>query len=88
MIGVASYNLLLVASGVAVGGVEATPKVWDIAAVWVIVQAAGGTFIFLKDPRLFPLTIGTNYGNKSIPSLVVNQERFVLLLKPLVECIL
>ena len=88
MIGVASYNLLLVASGVAVGGVEATPKVWDIAAVWFIVQAAGGTFIFLKDPRLFPLTIGTNYGNKSIPSLVVNQERFVLLLKPLVECIL
>ncbi|EHJ14578.1 hypothetical protein CWATWH0003_0745 [Crocosphaera watsonii WH 0003] len=34
------------------------------------------------------MTIGTNYGNKSIPSLVVNQERFVLLLKPLVECIL
>ena len=88
MIGVASYNLLLVASGVAVGGVEATPKVWDIAAVWVIVQAAGGTFIFLKDPQLFPLTIDTNYGNKSIPSLVVNKEKFVLLLKPLVECIL
>ncbi|MGK7955560.1 MAG: inositol monophosphatase family protein [Crocosphaera sp.] len=87
MIGVASYNLLLVASGAAVGGVEATPKVWDIAAVWVIVQAAGGAFIFLKDPSLFPLTIGKNYGKKSIPSLVVNQSKFVSLFKPLVNCI-
>ncbi|MEL4898433.1 inositol monophosphatase family protein [Crocosphaera sp. Alani8] len=88
MIGVASYNLLLVASGAAVGGVEATPKVWDIAAVWVIVQAAGGKFIFLKDADLFPLTIGENYASKSIPSLVVNRQEYVSLFKPLVECIL
>ncbi|EAZ91723.1 inositol monophosphatase family protein [Crocosphaera chwakensis] len=88
MIGVASYNLLLVASGAAVGGVEATPKIWDIAAVWVIVQAAGGSFIFLENTAFFPLTIGENYGKKSIPSLVVNQSKFISLFKPLVECVL
>ena len=88
MIGVASYNLLLVASGAVVGGVEATPKVWDIAAVWVIVQAAGGVFLFLENEAIFPLTIGNNYGSKSIPSLAINRPEFVALFKPLVECIL
>ncbi|MBO1346009.1 MAG: inositol monophosphatase family protein [Hormoscilla sp. GUM202] len=42
MLGVATYNLLTVAAGIAIGGVEATPKIWDIAAVWAILQAAGG----------------------------------------------
>jgi myo-inositol-1(or 4)-monophosphatase len=88
MIGVASYNLLLVACGAAVGGVEATPKVWDIAAVWVIVQAAGGMFLFLEDTPIFPLTIGKDYANYSLPCLAVNQPQFVSIFKPLVECIL
>ncbi|MEA5508931.1 inositol monophosphatase family protein [Crocosphaera sp. UHCC 0190] len=88
MIGVASYNILLVACGAALGGVEATPKVWDIAAVWVIIQAAGGVLISLKDESIFPLTIGRNYGRYSFPCLVVSQAEFVPLFKPLVECIL
>lgn len=53
MIGVASYNLLLVADGTVLGGVEATPKVWDIAAVWAILQAADGVFISLGE-KIFP----------------------------------
>ena len=43
MLGVATYNLLTVASGVSLGAVEATPKIWDIAAVWAITQAAGAS---------------------------------------------
>ncbi|ACK67934.1 Inositol-phosphate phosphatase [Rippkaea orientalis PCC 8801] len=85
MIGVASYNILLVACGAALGGVEATPKVWDIAAVWVIVQAAGGVFISLKDDPIFPLIIGENYGKKSFPCLVVNQAKYVEQFEPLVK---
>jgi len=42
MLGAASYNFLTVATGATLGGVEATPKIWDIAAAWPIVQAAGG----------------------------------------------
>ncbi len=87
MIGVASYNLLLVACGAALGGVEATPKIWDIAAVWVIVQAAGGAFISLKDEPIFPLKIGQDYGNYSFPCLVVSQAKFADIFKPLVKCI-
>ncbi|MBE9042842.1 inositol monophosphatase family protein [Pleurocapsales cyanobacterium LEGE 10410] len=88
MLGVASYNLLLVAAGVAIGGVEATPKIWDIAAVWVIIKAAGGEFVFIDDKPRFPLEIGRDYGEVSIPSLGVCRSELIPKFKPLVECVL
>ncbi|MEO0769959.1 MAG: inositol monophosphatase family protein, partial [Cyanobacteria bacterium J06649_4] len=47
MLGVATYNLLTVASGVSLGAVEATPTIWDFAAVWAIPQAAGASWTIL-----------------------------------------
>jgi myo-inositol-1(or 4)-monophosphatase len=85
MIGVASYNILLVAAGAALGGVEATPKIWDIAAAWVIVQAAGGAFVSLGTEAIFPLKTGHNYGDHSFPCLVVSKAELVSVFKPLVE---
>lgn len=85
LIGVASYNCLLVASGAALGGVEATPKVWDIAAVWVIVQAAGGVFLSLSSESAFPLKVGVDYGQYPFPSLISSQERLLPIFKPLVS---
>ncbi|MBR8830534.1 MAG: Fructose-1,6-bisphosphatase/inositol-1-monophosphatase [Chroococcopsis gigantea SAG 12.99] len=87
MIGVASYNILLVADGAALGGVEATPKIWDIAGVWPIIQAAGGCFISLGEENLFPLTVGENYRDKSYPCLVVARSELVPIFKPLVHSI-
>lgn len=75
MLGVATYNLLTVASGVTIGGVEATPKVWDIAATWVICQAAGACWIFLQD-QPFPLNSGESYHRPSYPSLVLGSDRW------------
>jgi myo-inositol-1(or 4)-monophosphatase len=85
MIGVASYNILLVAAGAALGGVEATPKIWDIAAAWVIVQAAGGAFVSLGTEAIFPLKTGHNYGDRSFPCLFVSKAELVSVFKPLVE---
>ena len=87
MIGVASYNLLLVAAGVAIGGVEATPKIWDIAAVWAIIKAAGGEFVFLDDNPVFPLQVGQDYGKVSFPSLGICRAELIPMFKPLVECV-
>ena len=87
MIGVASYNMLLVASGAALGGVEATPKIWDIAAAWVIVQAAGGAYVPLEPEPIFPLERGKDYGSRPFPCLVVSQAELVPVFKPLVELI-
>ena len=83
MLGVATYNLLTVASGICVGGIEATPKVWDIAATWVICQAAGATWMSLKsDP--FPLQPGQECHDAAYPALVVAQPDLVDRFLPLV----
>ena len=83
MIGVASYNLLLVADGTVLGGVEATPKVWDIAAVWAILQAADGVFISLGE-KIFPLQVGENYSDRSYPCLAVARSNLAPVFLPLV----
>ena len=88
MIGVASYNLLLVAVGAVIGGVEATPKIWDIAAVWVIVQAAGGAFSHLDDQDPFPLTVSKDYGQTPFPTLALARRELIGTFKPLASVIL
>ncbi|NJN29306.1 MAG: inositol monophosphatase [Synechococcales cyanobacterium RM1_1_8] len=77
MLGVATYNLLTVALGSSLGGVEATPKVWDIAATWPIVQAAGGHWQGLSPGPIFPLQVGQDYQAIDCPSLVVAQPRHI-----------
>ncbi|MBE9076446.1 inositol monophosphatase family protein [Romeria aff. gracilis LEGE 07310] len=88
MLGVATYNLLTVAAGVGLGAAEATPKIWDIAAVWVITQAAGATWVSLDRPDIFPLEVGKDYGSLPFPTLVVSQEALVPQFLPLVKPIL
>ncbi|MBE9031883.1 inositol monophosphatase family protein [filamentous cyanobacterium LEGE 11480] len=87
MLGVATYNVLTVAMGAALGGVEATPKIWDIAAVWAIVQAAGATWKPLETQPIFPLQVGRDYGGRSFPTLVVARPDLLPVFEPLVQCI-
>lgn len=87
MVGSATYSALLVASGTALGGIEATPKVWDIAAAWVVVKAAGGEFINLEANPVFPLKVGENYGDRPFPSLMVSQSKLIPVFEPLVAFI-
>jgi myo-inositol-1(or 4)-monophosphatase len=85
MLGVASNNFLMIATGAALGGVEATPKIWDIAGAWVIVQAAGGVWVSLDNEAIFPLKIGEDYGRRSLPTLVASNAELVSVFKPLVQ---
>jgi myo-inositol-1(or 4)-monophosphatase len=84
MLGVASYNFLCVASGATLGGIEATPKIWDMAAAWVIVKAAGGAWVSLKSEP-FPAVPGDDYGSLSFPTLVVSRSELFPVFKPFVE---
>jgi myo-inositol-1(or 4)-monophosphatase len=84
MLGAATYNLLLVGAGWAIGAVEATPKIWDIAAVWAIVQAAGATWVPLDSVDPFPLTVGQDYSRQPYPTLVAAQRAWVDTFSPLV----
>ena len=84
MIGVASYNVLLVACGASLGGVEATPKIWDLAAALPILQAAGGIFVSLGSTSIFPLKPGEDYRDRSFPCLTVSRADLIPIFKPLV----
>lgn len=85
MLGVATYNLLSVATGAMLGGVEATPKIWDIAAIWAIAQAAGAVWVPLETNPIFPLEPEKNYGTRSFPTLVVSKPELVATFLPLVQ---
>jgi myo-inositol-1(or 4)-monophosphatase len=84
MLGVASYNFLTVATGATLGGMEATPKVWDIAAAWVIVQAAGGSWVSMKTEP-FPLLSGEDYSDRSFPTLVISRAELQPVFQPFVD---
>jgi myo-inositol-1(or 4)-monophosphatase len=78
LLGSAAYNFLMVATGATLGGIEATPKIWDIAGAWVIVQAAGAVWVPLGELKpLFPLVAGVDYGQRDYPTLVASREDFV-----------
>jgi myo-inositol-1(or 4)-monophosphatase len=78
MLGVASYNILTVAIGSTIGAVEATPKIWDIAAVWVILKAIGAVWVPLEaSPNIFPLEMGKDYSQKNFPTLVVSHAELL-----------
>jgi myo-inositol-1(or 4)-monophosphatase len=85
MLGVATFNLLTVAAGWALGGVEATPKIWDIAAVWVIVQAAGATWTAIAPDPIFPLQVGKDYSDRAYPTLVTSRADLVPLFLAIVK---
>ncbi|MBC7970932.1 MAG: inositol monophosphatase family protein [Verrucomicrobia bacterium] len=87
MLGATTYNFLTIAAGATLGGVEATPKIWDIAAVWAIVQAAGGVWTPLEAQPIFPLQVGEDYGDRSYPTLVVSQPALVPTFLPLVQTV-
>ena len=88
MLGSAAYNLLTVAAGMTLGAVEATPKIWDIAAVWPIVHAAGAAWVPLASEPIFPLQVGADYSDHPYPTLVVSQTRWVETFLPRVQCVL
>ncbi|MFN9169650.1 MAG: inositol monophosphatase, partial [Dolichospermum sp.] len=58
-----------------------TPKIWDIAAAWVIVQAAGGTWLSLNSVS-FPLSPGMDYSDRCFPTMVVSNLSLVPIFTP------
>jgi myo-inositol-1(or 4)-monophosphatase len=55
IMGSAAYHVCKVADGSALAGIEATPKVWDLAAAYLIVAEAGGLLTRSNGEAIFPL---------------------------------
>jgi myo-inositol-1(or 4)-monophosphatase len=67
--GSAAYSFCLLARGAAAVAFEATPKIWDLAAVWLLVQEAGGVFAQLAGETPFPVIPFHDYVKVSYPTL-------------------
>jgi myo-inositol-1(or 4)-monophosphatase len=69
ILGSAAYNICSVGRGAAVLAFEATAKVWDLAAAWLVAAEAGGIVEPLHGPAPFPLEAGVDYRERSFPCL-------------------
>jgi len=63
--GATGYDLPLVARGACVGSIDMTVPVWDVAALWPIIEEAGGFAIINRPNELFPLRDGVDYNEES-----------------------
>jgi len=79
MLGVASLNLVSVAMGQTVAALEATPKIWDLAAAWLVLTELDCSLRWLKrTPAAIPAD--TDLAQVDFPVLAADQaatlERF------------
>ncbi|MEB3173142.1 MAG: inositol monophosphatase family protein [Cyanobacteriota bacterium] len=80
MLGVASLNLVSVAMGQTVAALEATPKIWDLAAAWLVLTELGCSLHWLAaSPEA--IAPGTDLASADFPLLAADQpstlERFM-----------
>lgn len=80
LLGVASLNLVSVAMGQTVAALEATPKIWDLAAAWLVLTELGCPVRWLQcSPE--QLTPGADLSQADFPVLVADRpetlERFL-----------
>ena len=67
--GSTGYSLSSVARGIAMAAFDATPKIWDIAGGWLLVNEAGGVVKIIDGLSPFPLEQGCNYAHRNLPML-------------------
>jgi myo-inositol-1(or 4)-monophosphatase len=79
ILGSATYSLCAVARGIAVLGFEATPKIWDIAGVWLLVTEAGGNIESYSGASPFPLASGRDYSQQNFPTLAAPSQELLTL---------
>lgn len=65
IMGSLALDLAAVADGSAAYSVALVPKVWDVAAGWLLVTEAGGAALTVKGDPLLPVTPGTAYSARS-----------------------
>lgn len=69
ILGSTAYTLCAVARSIALIGFEATPKIWDLAAPWLLLHEAGGQIETYDPLAPFPLQPQVDYARQSFPIL-------------------
>ena len=81
LLGVSSLNLTSVAMGQTYGAIESTPKIWDIAAAWLLLEELNCSIEWLEtDPA--NLISGQNLSDVNFPLIACRSKEKVEILKP------
>jgi myo-inositol-1(or 4)-monophosphatase len=68
VLGSTALDLAIVAEGVAAASIAIRPKVWDVAAGWLLVEEAGGDVVTIGDDPLLPLQPERDYLRVTTPT--------------------
>jgi myo-inositol-1(or 4)-monophosphatase len=68
VMGSTALDLAVVAEGVAAASIAIRPKVWDVAAGWLLVAEAGGDVVTVGGEPLLPLVREHDYATTSAPT--------------------
>jgi len=81
LLGVSSLNLTSVAMGQTYGAIESTPKIWDIAAAWLLLEELNCSIEWLEtDPT--NLISGENLSDVNFPLIACRSTEKIEILKP------
>jgi len=81
LLGVSSLNLTSVAMGQTFGAIESTPKIWDIAAAWLLLEELNCPIKWLgTDPS--KLVAGQDMSNINFPLIAGRSIEKIEILKP------
>jgi len=70
ILGAAAYDFCCVARGAAIAGFQATPKIWDLAAGWLVLEEAGGIAELFTGGSPFPFLADKTYTSMIYPTLM------------------
>ena len=73
LLGVASLNMSSVAIGQTIAALEATPKIWDLAAAWLVLSELSCPIKWLKQDPSF-IKPGQDLTSQSFPLLAANSQ--------------
>jgi len=81
LLGVSSLNLTSVAMGQTFGAIESTPKIWDIAAAWLLLEELNCSIEWLEtNPS--NLVAGENMSDVNFPLIACKSIDKIKILKP------
>ena len=77
IMGSSTYIFSMVARGTALLGLDTTPKIWDLAAVWLLVEEAGGIMSTFEGLPPFPISPNVDYSTTSYTILAAATQKLL-----------
>jgi myo-inositol-1(or 4)-monophosphatase len=69
IMGSSAYTFCMLARGSALLGFDVTPKIWDLAAAWLLVEEAGGKISAFEGSPVFPISPNDDFSIVNYPTL-------------------